>query len=64
MRINSVEHATQAILWLAVRGVMAEYPGIEIEIIDDYRLVDIVAARFDAGVRLGQQVDQDMIALA
>ncbi len=63
VRINSVEHASQAILWPALRGVMAEYPDIEIEIIDEYRLVDIVAGRFDAGVRLGQQVDQDMIAL-
>ncbi|MES2434148.1 MAG: LysR family transcriptional regulator [Pseudomonadota bacterium] len=63
VRINSLEHATQAILWPALRGVMAEYPDIELEIIDDYRLVDIVAARFDAGVRLGQQVDLDMIAL-
>ncbi|MDB5660106.1 MAG: transcriptional regulator, LysR family [Cypionkella sp.] len=63
VRINSVEYASQAILWPALRGVMAEYPDIDLEIIDDYRLTDIVAARFDAGVRLGHQVDQDMIAL-
>ena len=42
---------------------MATYPDINIEIDNDYRLVDIVAARFDAGVRLGEQVAQDMIAL-
>ena len=63
VRINSVEHASQTILWPALRPVMAAYPDIDIEIIDDYRLTDIVAGRFDAGVRLGEQVDQDMIAM-
>lgn len=63
VRINSVEHASQTILWSALRPVMAAYPDIDIEIIDDYRLTDIVAGRFDAGVRLGEQVDQDMIAM-
>lgn len=63
VRINSVEHASDAILWPALRPVMAAYPDINIEIDNDYRLVDIVAARFDAGVRLGEQVAQDMIAL-
>lgn len=63
VRINSVEHASEAILWPALRPVMATYPDINIEIDNDYRLVDIVAARFDAGVRLGEQVAQDMIAL-
>lgn len=63
VRINSVEHASQSILWPALRGVMTAYPDIDLEIIDDYSLTDIVAGRFDAGVRLGEQVDQDMIAL-
>lgn len=63
VRINSVEHASATILWPALRPVLAEWRDIGIEIIDDYRLTDIVASRFDAGVRLGEQVDQDMIAL-
>lgn len=63
VRINSVEHASQTILWPALRPVMAAYPDMDIEINDDYRLTDIVAGRFDAGVRLGEQVDQDMIAM-
>ena len=63
VRINSVEHASWSILWPALRPVMAAYPDINIEIVNDYRLVDIVANRFDAGVRLGEQVAQDMIAL-
>ena len=63
IRLNSVEHATEAILWPTVAKLMAAYPDINVEIINDYRLVDIVAERFDAGVRLGEQVDKDMIAL-
>jgi DNA-binding transcriptional LysR family regulator len=63
VRINSVEHASETILWPALMPVMEAYPDIDLEIIDDYRLTDIVASRFDAGVRLGEQVAQDMIAL-
>ena len=63
IRLNSVEHATEAILWPAMAKLLAEYPDINVEIINDYRLVDIVAERYDAGVRLGEQVDKDMIAL-
>jgi DNA-binding transcriptional LysR family regulator len=43
--------------------LMTHYPDINVEIINDYGLTDIVAARFDAGVRLGEQVDKDMIAM-
>lgn len=63
IRITSVEHASDTILWPAMATLMAGYPDIRVEIINDLRLVDIVAERFDAGVRLGEQVDKDMIAL-
>lgn len=63
VRINSVEHASETILWPALSSVAANYPDINIEIINDYQLIDIVAERFDAGVRLGMQVDQDMVAM-
>lgn len=63
VRISSVEHASETCLWPALRPVLAAYPDIDIEINNDYRLVDIVSARFDAGVRLGEQLAQDMIAL-
>jgi DNA-binding transcriptional LysR family regulator len=43
--------------------LLPDYPGIKVEIINDYRLTDIVTERFDAGVRLGEQVDRDMIAV-
>jgi len=63
VRITSVEHATESIVWPAVTKVMAAHPDINIELINDYGLSDIVADRYDAGVRLGEQVDKDMIAV-
>jgi DNA-binding transcriptional LysR family regulator len=63
LRITSVEHATMTILAPVLSGLLPDYPDLKVEIINDYRLVDIVADRFDAGVRLGEQVDKDMIAV-
>jgi DNA-binding transcriptional LysR family regulator len=63
VRITTVEHAAETILWPAMAKLMAEYPDINVEIITDYSLTDIVAERYDAGVRLGEQVDKDMIAV-
>jgi DNA-binding transcriptional LysR family regulator len=63
LRITSVEHASQTILLPALATLLPDYPDITVEIINDYSLADIVADRFDAGVRLGEQVAQDMIAV-
>src|SRR5580692_4752274 len=63
LRITSVEHASDTILAPAVARLLTNYPDIRIEIINDYGLTDIVAERYDAGVRLGEQVAKDMIAL-
>ena len=63
VRITSVEHAAETILWPALAPLLRGYPDVNIEIITDYRLIDIVAERYDAGVRLGEQVDKDMIAV-
>jgi DNA-binding transcriptional LysR family regulator len=63
VRITSVEHASQTILLPALATLLPDYPDITVEIINDYSLADIVADRFDAGVRLGEQVAQDMIAV-
>ena len=63
LRISSVEHASETILAPAVARLLMNYPDIRIEIINDYALTDIVAERYDAGVRLGEQVAKDMIAL-
>jgi DNA-binding transcriptional LysR family regulator len=63
LRITSVEHASETILAPALARLCPTYPDIRVEIINDYSLTDIVADRFDAGVRLGEQVAKDMIAL-
>jgi len=63
IRITTVEHAAKTILAPALAEFLLDHPGIEVEIIIDYGLTDIVAERFDAGVRLGSQVAKDMIAV-
>lgn len=63
LRITSVEHASQTILVPALAKLLPQYPDIAVEIVNDYGLTDIVADRFDAGIRLGEQVAQDMIAV-
>jgi DNA-binding transcriptional LysR family regulator len=51
------------ILWPALEGFLANYPDIKVEIIIDQGLTDIVAERYDAGIRLGEQLARDMIAV-
>jgi DNA-binding transcriptional LysR family regulator len=63
IRITSVEHAAKTIIWPALKKLLPDYPDINVEISLDYGLIDIVAERYDAGVRLGEQVAQDMIAI-
>ena len=63
MRITSEEHALHALLWPTLRPVLREYPEINVEFSTDYALTDIVAERFDAGVRRGAIVAKDMIAV-
>jgi DNA-binding transcriptional LysR family regulator len=63
IRITAGEHAAQAILWPALTTLLPNYPDIKVELIIDYGLTDIVAERYDAGVRLGEQVAKDMIAV-
>src|SRR5229473_4686506 len=63
IRITTGEHAAEAILWPALAKLLPRYPDIKVELIIDYGLTDIVAARYDAGVRLGEQVAKDMIAV-
>jgi DNA-binding transcriptional LysR family regulator len=63
IRITSVEHATKVFLWPALKRLLPHYPDITVEIVNDYGLADIVSDRFDAGVRLGEQVAKDMVAV-
>lgn len=63
IRITSSRHAAETILMPAVKALMVEYPEINVEVSIEQRLVDLVAERFDAGVRLGERVEKDMIAV-
>ena len=63
IRITAVEHAAKTILYPKIAKLVADYPDITVEIFIDYGLSDVVADRFDAGVRLGEQVAKDMIGV-
>jgi DNA-binding transcriptional LysR family regulator len=63
IRITALEYATDTILMPKLAKLLKEYPDIKVEIITDYGLTDIVAQRYDAGVRSGEQVAKDMIAV-
>jgi len=63
VRLSAGEHAADLILWPAVHKLLPHYPDIAVEIVIDNGLTDIVAERLDAGVRLGEQVARDMVAV-
>jgi DNA-binding transcriptional LysR family regulator len=63
IRITASEHAASSILLPRLAALMPGYPDIKVEINTDYRMVDIVEQRFDAGVRLGEHLQKDMIAV-
>jgi DNA-binding transcriptional LysR family regulator len=63
IRITAGEHAVNTILWPALTKFLPRYPDIKVEITIDHALTDIVSQRYDAGVRSGEQVAKDMIAV-
>jgi DNA-binding transcriptional LysR family regulator len=63
IRITAHDHAVRAVLWPTLARLLPDYPDIRVEIVIDYGLTDIVAARYDAGVRSGEMVAKDMIAV-
>jgi DNA-binding transcriptional LysR family regulator len=63
IRITAGEHPATAILAPPLAKLLPNYPDISVEIIVAYGMTDIVAERYDAGVRLGEQVAKDMIAV-
>jgi len=63
IRITTAEHAANTVLAPALAKLLPKYPDINVEITIDYGLIDIVAQRYDAGVRSGEQVAKDMIAV-
>ena len=63
IRLTAGEDAAYAVLWPALSNFLPDYPDIRVELIVDYGLTDIVAERYDAGIRIGEQVAKDMIAV-
>nr|WP_321457996.1 LysR family transcriptional regulator [uncultured Cohaesibacter sp.] len=63
IRLTATEFAAESILFPAVSKLVQQYPDIKVEIVTDYGLTDIVTERFDAGVRPGETIDKDMIAV-
>jgi DNA-binding transcriptional LysR family regulator len=63
VRITATEHAARALIWPRLQPWLSKYPDIRVEINADNRFTDIVAERFDIGVRLGADVARNMIAV-
>ena len=63
IRLTTVDYAATHVLWPKLRPFLWQYPEIEVEVNIDYGLTDIVQGRFDAGIRLGEHLAKDMIAV-
>lgn len=63
VRLTLSDHALQTTVWPKLAQVLADYPDIRVELYSDNGMRNIVEDRFDAGVRLGESVDKDMIAV-
>lgn len=63
IRITTGDHAARTILWPVLAKLLSEYPDISVEVSLDSGLSDVVAERYDAGIRLGEQVAKDMVAV-
>lgn len=63
IRITAVEYAVDTILWPVLMDFLPAYPDVKVEVNIDYGMTDIVAERYDAGIRLGEQVASGMIAV-
>lgn len=63
IRITASEHAAHSVLWPALKPMLTSYPDLHVELSINSGLTDIVAERFDAGVRLGESIAKDMVAV-
>ncbi|MDT7952522.1 MAG: LysR substrate-binding domain-containing protein [Acetobacteraceae bacterium] len=63
IRLTGTENAAQPVLWPAIRKLLPDYPDIKVEVVVDYGLTDIVAEQVDAGMRFGETIAKDMIAV-
>ncbi|MBC3253462.1 LysR family transcriptional regulator [Serratia fonticola] len=63
IRLSAGEHAVRSLLWPKLKPFLRQYPEINVELVVDNGFIDIVDGRFDAGIRLGESVDKDMVAV-
>jgi DNA-binding transcriptional LysR family regulator len=63
IRITAIDQVADSVVWPRLEGVLHLYPDLKIEISTEYRMVDIVAEGFDIGIRWGDQVEKDMVAV-
>lgn len=63
IRISTVDHAAETVLWPSLSRFLADYPDIHLELTVDNSLTDIVSEGFDAGIRMGERLARDMIAV-
>lgn len=63
IRITATDYAADTVIWPKLKNVLKKYPELKVEVNSDYALTDIVSERFDAGVRLGEQVSEGMIGV-
>ncbi|HEV7417044.1 MAG TPA: LysR family transcriptional regulator, partial [Tianweitania sediminis] len=64
VRITTGKHAADTVLWPMLPSFMRRNPGVEVEVTVEGGMTDVVASRFDAGIRLGERLERDLIALA
>jgi DNA-binding transcriptional LysR family regulator len=63
IRITAIDQVIDSVLWPRLAAVLEQYPDVRVEIAAEYRMIDIAAERFDIGVRYGDQVQKDMVAV-
>ncbi|QHF44867.1 LysR family transcriptional regulator [Pseudomonas sp. S35] len=63
VRINATEHVARTVLWPVLARLLPDYPDIQIELVAESGFVDIVSGRYDGGVRIGELIEKDMIAV-
>lgn len=63
VRITAIEHTVDHIVWPRIAPLFRRYPDLHVEISSDYRMVDIAAERYDLGIRYGDLLEKDMVAV-
>jgi DNA-binding transcriptional LysR family regulator len=63
IRITAIDYAIRSTLWPKLAKFLPKYPKIKVELVNEYESVDVAACGYDAGVRFGQELAQDMISV-